>query len=508
MELTAICEAVLRIFEINSIGDLPSALYDTVINNRYEKYAQFEESAGDLSVDTLQIVFQYYEADRKEKKQDYTPPSLARLTCRLAEMDGEKVVLDLCAGSGALTIQKWNLNKDLNFICYELDKKVIPTLLFNLAVRNITATVINGDALQDETYAIYNVKSGDKYSTVKKVKVCGVTNACSCISNPPYNIKWTQPVFAQLQPRFAECGLPPESNANYAFILTALDKINGKCVMILPNGVLTTDNAREVRIRKYLVDKNLIDAVVRCPDKMFEATGIPACIVVFNKNKTTTDIEFVDMRRTFEVKQREQRGQYGGAAHTNRVYKKNVNIFTDENIEKAVNAIREHLTECEFSKSVSSEEIAENDYSLAPSRYIDFREEETQHRAYSDIARDLNYIAREKSLLKITINESLAKSLGLDIELYKKDEENAIELNKCFEAVGEKYEYRPYIRFSKNKNEFKIENQDKEKLSSVLSMFWPMWKHHLYYLNTVEDTLLIEFRDAMLPDLMNGKTEV
>lgn len=508
MELTEICESVRQIFDISNIKELPDVLYDTVIHNRYNKYAEFETAVGDLSTDILQKVFQYYEADRKEKMQDYTPPTLAQLTGRLTETDKETTVLDLCAGSGALTIQKWNLNKNLNFVCYELDKKVIPLLLFNLAVRNIDAKVINGDALQDEVFAAYEVKSGEKYGTVTETNCTDIPTVNSCISNPPYNMKWEIPVFAQLQPRFANCELPPESNANYAFILTALDRVNGKCSMIMPAGTLSTDDAREKQIRKYLVERNLIEAVIICPDKMFEATSIGTCIIVFNKNKSTTDIEFVDMRQTYEIEHREQRGQYGGKSHTNRVYCKDVKIFTDEQINKAVDTVDKRLSVPEFSKAVTISTVAENDFILTPSRYIDFNEQETVHRAYRDIAKDLNYIAREKSILKITMNETLAKNLGFDVELYKNDEENAKALNDSLAAVGEKYEFRPYIRFSKNKNEFKIENQDKELLSSVISMFLPMWKQHLYYLNTVENTLLAELRDAMLPDLMSGKIEI
>ena len=69
------------------------------------------------------------------------------------------------------------------------------------------------------------------------------------------------------------------------------------------------------------------------------------------------------------------------------------------------------------------------------------------------------------------------------MELYKQKENTAKELNKSFELVGGKYEFRKYITFSKNKNEFKIENQDKETLSSILKMVLPMWKQHIYYLN-------------------------
>ena len=66
----------------------------------------------------------------------------------------------------------------------------------------------------------------------------------SLVSNPPYNMKWNIPLFAQIQPRFYD-GVPPASNANFAFILTALNWIDDKAAFILPTGVLSTDNADE-----------------------------------------------------------------------------------------------------------------------------------------------------------------------------------------------------------------------------------------------------------------------
>lgn len=161
----------------------------------------------------------------------------------------------------------------------------------------------------------------------------------SLISNPPYNMKWTLPPFAQIQPRFADCELPPENNANYAFILSALDLIDNRAVFLLPCGVLSTDNRQEKEIRKYLVEKNLIEAVITCPDKMFEATSIPTCIIVFNQKKSTTHISFIDMRQTYEIEQREQNGQFGGTSHENRTYKKEVKVFTDEQMQKAIDSI-------------------------------------------------------------------------------------------------------------------------------------------------------------------------
>lgn len=328
------------------------------------------------------------------------------------------------------------------------------------------------------------------------------------ISNPPYNMKWNLPPFAQIQPRFNACELPPESNANYAFILTALSLVDSKAVFLLPCGVLSTDNKQEKEIRKYLVEKNLIEAVITCPDKMFESTSIPTCIIVFNKKKTTTHISFVDMRKTYDIEQREQNGQFGGASHENRTYKKDVKIFTDEQMQKCIDSIVNQSSIPQFSKSVSIQTIADNDYNLIPSRYIDFQERGFEHREYSDIVSDINRITAEKNACKLTINESLAKALGFDAELYKKDQEDS-GLNDLLKQLGaEPLIKQNYFTASKNKNEIKFENNSKDILSSVLIMILNTWKQHIFYLNNEENRYLAELRDALLPELMSGKIDL
>lgn len=471
---------------------------------------KFADAVNDLSVDWLQKIFQYYEADRKEKMQDYTPLTLARFVGKLTETDHEQSVYDLCAGSGALTIQKWNLNHDLHFVCYECDKKVIPLLLFNLAVRNIDALVINGDALQDETFTRYTVKHGERYGMVTEIKETVYFEAPdSCISNPPYNMKWKLPPFAQLQPRFNDCELPPEGNANYAFILTALNRCKDKTAMILPRGVLQTDNAQEKAIRRYLIEQNLIEAVIACPDKMFEATSIPTCIIVFNKHKTTTHISFVDMWQTYETEQREQNGQYGGNFAEKRTYYKEVKVFTDGQMRKAIDSIANQSAIPEFSKSVSMQTVAENDFTLIPSRYIEFQEQEYKHREYAEIVQDINRITAEKNACKLTINESLAKTLGFNVELYRKGQQQDSGLNDLLKQLGaEPLMKQNYFTASKNKNEIKFENNSKDILSSVLMMILNTWRQHIYYLNNEENRYLAELRDALLPNLMSGKIEV
>ncbi len=95
-----------------------------------------------------------------------SPTSLAKLMASLALRNSEDHITDMCAGSGALTIQCWKLNHNIEAECLEFDKKVIPILLFNLAVRNIKATVYQMDVLQQEVTNSWQVVAGDEFGKV------------------------------------------------------------------------------------------------------------------------------------------------------------------------------------------------------------------------------------------------------------------------------------------------------------------------------------------------------
>ena len=169
IELGQLTSKILELFSVSSVDALGSALMKCVIEGNVDQMQTFCELVdNDLSRDWLQMVYQYYQADRKEKKQDYTPKCLADFMGRLA---GEaETIVDMCAGSGALTIQRWNQNHDQKFRLYELDEKVIPYLLFNLAVRNISASVCRADVLQDEVYEQWIVRKGEQFGNVISVK--------------------------------------------------------------------------------------------------------------------------------------------------------------------------------------------------------------------------------------------------------------------------------------------------------------------------------------------------
>lgn len=313
-------------------------------------------------------------------------------------------------------------------------------------------------------------------------------------------------MFGELQSRFSRFGVPPDGNANFAFVLTGLDMIDEKAAFLLPNGVLNTNTAQEAEIRKNLIENNLIEAVIMLPDKMFESTSISVCILLLSKCKKTTHIEMVDMRQSYTEVQRDQNGQYGGASHTNRTYHKTVKVLTDEAMAKAIKAIGDRSNAPEYCKSVSIEEIRDEGYDLTPSRYIEFQERDERHRPYDDIVADYNRIVAKKNALKLTVNESLAKSLGLyDLFLAMKSQPD---LSDAFSVVGKAAEKECFLSLSKNAAEFKIENKSKDQFPELLALFISMWKQHIMYLNNEENRILAEFRDALLPELMSGKLPI
>lgn len=501
MELSALTKSFQTL--IGTDGDLPDAVLRTLMSPAKDGVlsSYVDMVGGDLQTDELQKIFQYYYADRKEKMQDYTPKSIAKL-CAIATETGGDTVYDLCAGSGALTIQKWAQNPKKTFICEELDERVIPLLLFNMAVRNMGGYVLNRNALTLEFEKGYKLSSGSCFSEIEEIGQAPDISADEVISNPPYNIKWNAPAPMLADSRFQSKPIPPASNANFAFVLTALSRMKqgGRCAFVFPCGALSRDSEKEVR--EYLIDAGMVERIIALPDKMFEATSIPTCVIVFYIGNST--VKFYDCHRKSEQEQRDQNGQFGGASHENRVYHKTVNVLPDDVI-AAVCGSCDNVPE--FSREVSIEEIKKNDCNLVPSRYIASQERELQHRPYADIMEDINRISRERSIIKITINETWAKELGLYDAAKSAEQEESVNLDKTFSLLGGHYESRRYLILTKSK-ELKIENQDKEMLSSLINFFLPMWKQHIFYLNTEENRLLAELRDAMLPELMSGKLEV
>lgn len=501
MELLEFKNRFLDLCRVTEVKEVSEVLRSVVLDHNTNFFDDFESMIDDTK-DWLQALWQYYEADRAEKKQDYTPKSICKLVSVLA---GDcKSVYDCCGGSGALTLELIKNRQIDSVYVEELDERVMPFLLFNLCLNNASGFVVNGDVLSREAFTEYRLQKGEKYS---ECYICEAEEDSLCdvaISNPPYNIKWQPPMLIESDNRFPI--IPPSSNANYAFALHCLSKAK-KAILILPNGVMSQENERE--IRQYLVENDLIETVISLPDKMFEVTTIGTCVIVLNRNKThKRQVMFIDSRQNYVTEEREQNGQFGGASHTNRTYKKEYKVLSDKNINKIIKAIEEHVSTTEFSAAKTTTEIAKNDYLLMPSRYIEFAEKETKHRDYQDIADNLNFITRILNSCKLTINESLAKDLGLEVEAHKANIKNSQTEKRNMKAIGIEIIADDYISFSKNKNEFVFKCNDKEAVPILLRQFYVYWNQQMHLLTEMQNSYLIELRDALLPDLLSGKIDV
>jgi len=161
-ELTEIISACKTIFCISDIAELPAKLA-TADNDVFQAFSD----SVDLDSEPIQKIFQYWMADRKEAKQDFTPPSLANLIARLA--GNEKSIYDCCAGCGSLTVAAKRINPKAEFVCDEKDNAVMPFLLFNLALHNVKAVVRQTDVLGGEIIKTFISEPGEKYAAIRNI---------------------------------------------------------------------------------------------------------------------------------------------------------------------------------------------------------------------------------------------------------------------------------------------------------------------------------------------------
>ena len=340
---------------IKEAYELPTKLM-TRLNNEAERekmFTAFVDFEPDLSYDLFTNYFQEGHADRAKFKQDYTPRELCGLIARLA---GDAASYgDICAGSGGLTIAAWNRNPKAFYFCEEYSAHVLPLLLFNLAIRNMDALVVHGDSLTRETAAVWRLTPGQRFSSIRALDDRPDIRVDRIISNPPYSMKWT-PVDDE---RFKGYGLPPASKADYAFMLHAMNLLrdDGRAVFILPHGVLFR-GAREGEIRRTLIKRGQLEAVIGLPDKLFLNTGIPVCIIEAAKTRRNDgDILFVDASRDY-IKASKQNAL--GPEHTSRI----------------LAAIRDRADIPQYAHLATFEEIEKNGFNLNIPRYVDTFEPE------------------------------------------------------------------------------------------------------------------------------------
>ena len=273
----------------------------------------------------------------------------------------------------------------MKFVCEGLDEEGTPILLFNLCIRNIEATVVNKNILTGEIIRSYNTVKGAMYASVQHPMFpeTGLMKADVSISNPPFNLKISVSETIKKD-------LPQKYTCNFAFVTHCLQR-SDRCALILPRSVLSSKEEKECR--KFLIEKGWLQAAISLPEKMFESTSVATCILVLDKKKTSKDVMLINAEEMKSVEVREQRGE-GDASHYNRIYKKEFNTFSDEQIAAICElTIKEQES---FSKRISQEELEQHGYVMTIGRYLPIELKGTVHRDFNAIISDINRIIRER----------------------------------------------------------------------------------------------------------------
>ena len=371
MELLTIVNKLIDFFELNDIGELIDKLKVIEFSNDKNKiYDEYLDIVGDLEIDWIQKIFQYYKSNREDLKQDYTPKSMSKCLAKILYYKGAKRVLDVCSGSGSLVVELSKLDNSLEFDCLELDDNVIPLLLFNLSIHNIQSRVFKYDVIENKMYECYVLTKGDKYSNIEKVtiedKEIGLYDIIT--SNPPFNLS----VKFNYKSKF---GLSVKNSSNSFFTLFCLEhlKENGKCGLILPTGFITSQKKDDLCLREYLIKNNLLEVCVSNPGNFFESTPTNTSFIIINKNqKEKENFLLMNCYNLCSEWVREQRGQFGGKCHTNRVYKKKFNCYSDENIDRILEIIDKNEEVKDCSVLVTKEQLIEKNYSFAAGQHFEF----------------------------------------------------------------------------------------------------------------------------------------
>jgi type I restriction enzyme M protein len=310
----------------------------------------------DILGDAYEYLMRHFATESgKSKGQFYTPAEVSRIMAKVIGIKTaqySQTVYDMTCGSGSLLLKAAaETERGISIYGQEMDVATRGLAKMNMILHNNPAAVIE----QGNTLSKPYFKNNDQ--TLKTFDYA--------VANPPFSTKsWT----SGLNPsndefkRFDGFGVPPAKNGDYAFLLHMLKslKSTGKGAIILPHGVLFRGNS-EAEIRKNIIKRGYIKGIIGLPPNLFYGTGIPACIIVLDKEDAANrrSIFMIDASKGF-------------------VKDGNKNRLREQDVHKIVDAFNKQLEIPKYSRIVPTLEIADakNDYSLNIPRYIDSQEEE------------------------------------------------------------------------------------------------------------------------------------
>ncbi len=313
-------------------------------------FGDFEDNHIDLFGDAYEFLISNYAANAgKSGGEFFTPQHVSRLIARLAMHKQTSVnkIYDPACGSGSLLLQA-KKHFDAHIIEDGFYGQEINHTTYNLARMNMFLHNINYDKFDIQ---LGNTLIDPHFGDEKPFD--------AIVSNPPYSVKWIgsdDPTLINDE-RFAPAGvLAPKSKADFAFVLHALSYLSsrGRAAIVCFPGIFYRGGA-EKKIRQYLVDNNYVETVISLAPNLFYGTTIAVNILVLAKNKTDTQTQFIDASGLFKKET-------------------NNNILTAEHIEQIMQAFDSKANVDHFAQSVDNDKIAENDYNLSVSSYVEAKD--------------------------------------------------------------------------------------------------------------------------------------
>ena len=347
------------------------------------KLGDYKDNSIDAFGDAYEYLMGMYASNAgKSGGEFFTPQEVSELLTRMAVAGKTEVnkVYDPACGSGSLLLKAAKiLGKDnvrQGFFGQEINLTTYNLCRINMFLHDIDYdkfdiahedTLVNPQHWDDEPFEVI-------------------------VSNPPYSIKWEgddNPVLIN-DPRFSPAGvLAPKSKADLAFIMHSLAWLatNGTAAIVCFPGIMYRGGA-EKKIRQYLIDNNFIDCIIQLPSNLFYGTSIATCIMVLKKSKADNRTLFID-------------------ASAECIKVTNNNKLTEENIRHIVDEFVSRADVDHFARCVPYEEIAQNEYNLSVSTYVqpeDTREVIDIVKLNAEIER---IVAREQVL-----RDEIAKIIG------------------------------------------------------------------------------------------------
>ena len=358
-------EGVFRNIDFNSESSLGKARdRNRRLENLLKDFHKLDLRPSRVDEDVIGNTYIYlierFAADAGKKAGEfYTPKQVSKLLALLADPKPGDRICDPTCGSGGLLIEAASLvehngSHDFAMFGQEVNGSTWALARMNMFLHGKDAARIEwGDTLNSPALV-----EGDQLMRFNVV-----------VANPPFSLdKWGHDDLEEDRYNRFWRGLPPKSKGDYAFITHMIESAlprEGRVAVVVPHGVLFRGGA-EGRIRRALIEDNLLDAVIGLPGNLFPTTSIPVAVLVFDRarekggaRENDTDVLFIDASADFQPG-------------------KNQNSLLDEHRQRVVEAFRARKDVEKYACLATPEEIGENDYNLNIPRYVDTYEEEEE----------------------------------------------------------------------------------------------------------------------------------